>query len=162
MGRVVHPTPNPSFKHVPENAATSDNIGVIVNPDETIQILIPAKGFTVQEGLDLSGETGTEIDRTTLPADNVFRDAWRFNTSNNKIYVDAERAKEIVIDMLKKKALKDIAATQEAFNEAFDMDDMAALGMVKVDRQDIRNRLAVDIANVNACVSVVCLGNYLP
>jgi len=140
----------------------TDDVGVIEDPDLTIRILNPAIGWQVQECFDLTGFTGNIMDRSNLPESTIFRSAWRLDSVANTIYIDVEKAKEIVIGENEKVTKLQLEALRPAFEEAYDTDDQFTLDLVKVDRQNIRNNLTIRIANINACTTAAQVEAYLP
>ena len=159
--RVVHPYMSFASAQTLSDIIDPD-IGVIENLDGSLRVFNAGQGYTMEEAFTIIGEVGHVLPRENCPDDTVLRDAWRFDETKNEIYIDVERAKEIVIELVMNQAKKDLASYRQAFEEAYDIDDTFTLDVIKTDRQNIRNDLDDTIADINAATAASDVESYIP
>ncbi len=141
----------------------SIHIGVIVNPNDTLQIVSPAKGFSVQDNFDRMGVTGGHIVlRTDKPDTSIFFSSWRYDAPTNSVYVDVEVAKNGVIEANKKDTDKKLAALQPALEVAIDDGDTVTEQAVRDERRAIRSDLAAKIITINVATTEQELKDLMP
>ena len=80
---------------------------IINNGDGTVGILIPSPKLklTIEEIIEKDIPTGSQyriIDKSEVPSDRVFRNAWTDDNSTDTIDVDISRAKEIAHNIRRK------------------------------------------------------------
>ena len=140
----------------------SDQIGVIENPDNSIKIVVPAEGFTVQENFDRIDEQGYIVDRTALPEPRAFRNAWEYDSVNQTIIVNMTKAKEMVRTANEDSTAKALNALQPALEAALDDDNVVAEQAVRDQRRSLRNSLSSKLFQIDSATTVQELVDLMP
>ncbi len=94
-------------------------IGLIVNNDDTIEIVVPADGVSPQEALDGIGVTGFVVNEHSIPDAPI--ETLRYNRTQKKVYID-ELANNKIKD--KEKRDKDVKnAKKSGFFHTFTLEE---------------------------------------
>jgi hypothetical protein len=145
-------------------AYDQDKFGIIINPDDTIQILCTADDVLIADEFVKLGITdGHIVLRADMPDEiSLFFSALRMNTATNTVYTDLVVAKQITIRENENKVDRETAAMRADFEKAYDADDASALQCVKNARKQLRDALTIKINAINACTNIQQIQAHLP
>lgn len=117
-----------------------------------IRIVVPGTKATIEDAMRTIPRDAREhvvVDRSRVPEDRYFRDAWSLGSSSN-VEVDMNEARRVHIDKLREERNETLAKLDVKFMRALESGDMAEQQRISAKKQKLRD-MPQDLAfqNIN-------------